>query len=350
MVLGRRLIVPVLLSGAIAAWGALPTHAVSAAASARVRAETGVRQPQQIERAGKDGVSAPKAIREVKPRYTAEAQRRGVQGVVVVECTVLPDGTVESPRIVRSLDALYGLDEEALAAARQWRFEPATKDGVPVPASVTIELAFRLIGFEDPVPLRWPAAFPQNERSPGSAGEWADAVLEAGGVQVTFAYPTGWTLRTTGPAGNWFDLVSQDFPRLVVVSSPAASEAPSTPRRVVRDVQQRARSMAEAFEKNGSKATVHGTGQVEVGGRLWDWADYSALAGDRAIAPRFRSRAFGTTGRIRIWHFTATTGRHVLGVYLRVASAGPAESNARDERAAAEQLAALHARLSFQER
>jgi len=94
------------------------------------------------------GVTVPRLLREVRPNYTAEAMKAKIQGSVLVECVVLPDGTVGNTR-VRSLDKTFGLDESAIAAAKQWRFEPGTRDGVAVPVLVTIELTFTL---KDKVP------------------------------------------------------------------------------------------------------------------------------------------------------------------------------------------------------
>ena len=68
-------------------------------------------------------VSAPRLIKEVKPKYTSEALVKRIQGTVVLEVIVTGDGCVSQIRVVRSLDA-GGLDEEAVAAVAQWRFEP----------------------------------------------------------------------------------------------------------------------------------------------------------------------------------------------------------------------------------
>jgi periplasmic protein TonB len=83
-------------------------------------------------------------LREVRPNYTADAMRAKVQGTVWVEAVVLQDGTVGEAKIVRSLDSTFGLDDEALKAARQWRFAPGTRFGQPVAVLVTIELTFTL--------------------------------------------------------------------------------------------------------------------------------------------------------------------------------------------------------------
>lgn len=91
-----------------------------------------------------NGVTLPVVVREVKPQYTAEAMRAKVQGTVWLECVVLPDGTVGPVEVVRSLDTSFGLDQEAVKAAKQWRFRPGTRFGEPVAVLVTIELTFTL--------------------------------------------------------------------------------------------------------------------------------------------------------------------------------------------------------------
>ena len=91
-----------------------------------------------------NGVSWPSLIVEVKPAYTADAMRAKVQGTVWLECVVMPDGTVGRVNVVRSLDNTFGLDQEAIKAAKQWRFRPGMRLGEPVAVLVTIELAFTL--------------------------------------------------------------------------------------------------------------------------------------------------------------------------------------------------------------
>ena len=90
------------------------------------------------------GVVNPRILREVKPQYTADAMRAKVQGTVLLECVVLADGTVGRVDVVKSLDPTFGLDSEAVKAARQWRFQPGTRFGAPVNVLVTIELTFTL--------------------------------------------------------------------------------------------------------------------------------------------------------------------------------------------------------------
>ena len=91
-----------------------------------------------------NGVETPRLLREVKPQYTAQAMRAKIQGEVLLECIVQPDGSIGKISVVRSLDSTFGLDQEAIKAARQWRFQPGTKEGRPVPVLVTIAIAFTL--------------------------------------------------------------------------------------------------------------------------------------------------------------------------------------------------------------
>jgi TonB family protein len=87
-------------------------------------------------------VTHPRTTRTVKPLYTAAAKKAGIEGNIVLEATVNPDGTVANIRVTQPLDP--GLDREAVKAVSQWLFRPGTKDGKPVPVQVEILLAFAL--------------------------------------------------------------------------------------------------------------------------------------------------------------------------------------------------------------
>ena len=91
-------------------------------------------------------VTNPQVIFEKKPAYTAEAMRAKIQGAVEIEAIVRANGTLDSARVVRSLDRTHGLDAKALEAVRQWRFKPGVlrATGQPVDIMVTIELTFTL--------------------------------------------------------------------------------------------------------------------------------------------------------------------------------------------------------------
>ena len=89
-------------------------------------------------------VSWPTVIHEEKPRYTQEGLRAKIQGTVEMEIVVFEDGTVGEVGVKKSLDTKYGLDQAAIAAAKNWRFKPGIRNGVPVPTRVGLILEFRL--------------------------------------------------------------------------------------------------------------------------------------------------------------------------------------------------------------
>jgi protein TonB len=90
------------------------------------------------------GVTSPVPRYRATPTYTADAVRARVQGVVLVQCVVETDGVCSNPRVVRSLDPRFGLDEEAIRTAGRWRFVPGTRMGEPVRMLVTIEVGFAI--------------------------------------------------------------------------------------------------------------------------------------------------------------------------------------------------------------
>jgi TonB family protein len=98
---------------------------------------------QEVYKPG-NGVSTPVAIRSVKPGYTEDAKKAHIQGVATVYAVVNTDGSVSDVRIARSLDATFGLDEQAVKAAKEWKFKPGVKDGKPVAVQVMIEMRFTL--------------------------------------------------------------------------------------------------------------------------------------------------------------------------------------------------------------
>jgi protein TonB len=89
-----------------------------------------------------NGVTPPRLIKAGRADYTAEAMRAKVQGAVKLEIVVKTDGTVGEVRIVRSLDRVFGLDDAAVKSLKDYRFTPGTKDSVPVPVLVSMEVSF----------------------------------------------------------------------------------------------------------------------------------------------------------------------------------------------------------------
>ncbi len=91
--------------------------------------------------AGAEGVPVPKKTRHVQPVYPAEALAQGIRGIVILDLVVDARGKVASTSVLRSVP---GLDEAAIAAARQWEYEPSKIDGKPVSVRVTVPITFSL--------------------------------------------------------------------------------------------------------------------------------------------------------------------------------------------------------------
>ncbi|MGZ7027887.1 MAG: energy transducer TonB [Terriglobales bacterium] len=88
------------------------------------------------------GVSAPRALSTPDPEYSEEARKAKYQGTVVLWLIVDQSGHPQQVKVARSLG--MGLDQKAIEAVRQWKFEPAMKDGRPVAVQINVEVNFRL--------------------------------------------------------------------------------------------------------------------------------------------------------------------------------------------------------------
>jgi TonB family protein len=88
-------------------------------------------------------VTPPTLVAQVRPSYTSDALRRKIQGTVLLEAIVRANGRPSNIRVVRSLDP-GGLDEQAIEAVQQWRFNPGRLADVPVDVLVTIVLDFSI--------------------------------------------------------------------------------------------------------------------------------------------------------------------------------------------------------------
>ncbi len=88
------------------------------------------------------GVSAPKALDTPDPEYSEEARKAKYQGTCVLWLIVGPDGKPRDIKVARALG--MGLDQKAIEAVRNWKFEPAMLNGKPVAVQINVEVNFRL--------------------------------------------------------------------------------------------------------------------------------------------------------------------------------------------------------------
>jgi TonB family protein len=89
------------------------------------------------------GIVAPRLLERVDPKYPSLALQEKIQGEVWMRAVVLEDGSIGDVQVTKSLDREHGMDDAAVAAAKKWKFRPATENGKPIPVVVTITMEFR---------------------------------------------------------------------------------------------------------------------------------------------------------------------------------------------------------------
>ncbi|MGI9100946.1 MAG: energy transducer TonB [Terriglobales bacterium] len=87
-------------------------------------------------------ITKPKLLHDPEPEYEPAARDAKIQGTIVLWLVVDPEGKPQNIRIMRSLG--FGLDDRAAQTVRDWRFQPATRDGQPVNVGLHVEVNFRL--------------------------------------------------------------------------------------------------------------------------------------------------------------------------------------------------------------
>ena len=134
---------PETVVGKAAQAASLSTSAGQGQTVASVPAPTARAQssPEAVKVGG--GVSAPRLLYKVEPEYSEIARAAKYQGTVLLYIEVSPDGVARNIQVIRSLG--LGLDQKAIEAVSQWKFQPGTKDGQPVTVQATIEVNFRLL-------------------------------------------------------------------------------------------------------------------------------------------------------------------------------------------------------------
>lgn len=93
----------------------------------------------QLQISQSQGVSPGRLLKRVMPHYPDLALHAGVSGDVVLSATIGMDGLLHN---IKALSGSPMLREEAVAAARQWRYAPATLSGKPVESDTRITINF----------------------------------------------------------------------------------------------------------------------------------------------------------------------------------------------------------------
>jgi TonB family protein len=88
-------------------------------------------------------VSSPMLIYMVDPEFSAEARQAKIEGIVLVNMIVSPQGVPVNVHVLRGLG--HGLDEQAVEAVKQYRLKPAFEEGKPVPVELNVEVNFKIM-------------------------------------------------------------------------------------------------------------------------------------------------------------------------------------------------------------
>lgn len=84
---------------------------------------------------------APRLIKSTRPEYPQDAFVKKIEGTVLLEILIDSTGRVVRARVLESVPAL---DQAAIAAVKQWVFEPAAKHGRPVATLARAPVGFRI--------------------------------------------------------------------------------------------------------------------------------------------------------------------------------------------------------------
>jgi len=98
--------------------------------------------------AGEDAFIPPQILlgTQKQPEFPPAAWEARFTGAVLLEMTVLKDGTVGEVEVIRCTRPKVGFEEAAVAAVKQWRFEPGMEEGEPIEVKTRLKLNFTRVG------------------------------------------------------------------------------------------------------------------------------------------------------------------------------------------------------------
>ena len=84
----------------------------------------------------------PNPVREVRPVYPAKCKEKEIEGAVILQVEIDAEGKVINVELLKGVQK--NLDQSAVEALRQWKYQPVKKDGEPVPVTFTVTVDFKL--------------------------------------------------------------------------------------------------------------------------------------------------------------------------------------------------------------
>ena len=87
-------------------------------------------------------VMASKLIHGVDPKYPLDLERASPLGRVILSAVIGKNGEVQQVEVLRGDKGHPALNSASMDAVRQWRYEPFTLDGKPVPVRTTVIVRF----------------------------------------------------------------------------------------------------------------------------------------------------------------------------------------------------------------
>ena len=291
-------------------------------------------QPNQNQAAGNDpwyapdvydaqspGMTQPELVKETKPNYTGEAMRARIEGTIRLEGIVEVDGSVGPIRVRHSLDAVNGLDDEAVKTLRRWRFKPGRKDGVPVRTRIAVDFSFALRGSSPDLPVTgWPEDFAVKRSEPETSSDrLAAEVLSFADVRIGMKYPRDWAV-VKGVSGELITVQRMDGleARACTLLSPKPSEMDlMVP---VRNDALRAfeNSLRMEIASDPSGIELKRVGQIGAS-HLWIWSEMWRRGVDISGVPAANAAQLQSTfDGMRIWRFTTTDSHHELNIVCYV--------------------------------
>jgi TonB family protein len=131
------------LAASLTATVPAPTEAPTPRATVITSPEATIEENSFVDPSETD--SLPVVIKDAPVVWPQAALRSRRNGVVIVQATVDATGKVVAVKVLRADHDGFGIPEAVLDAARNYRFKPGTKDGVPITTYATVTKVYRFV-------------------------------------------------------------------------------------------------------------------------------------------------------------------------------------------------------------